>query len=159
MAAEIGCAVQAQNRRHAAGRRGGGRRHELAALDDELEAGLRREDARDRERRELAERVTGDGDGLDAALEQRHAPRPVGEVEQRLRNARVGEVLGLAETSDRRQLEVRERLGRVEQTVERLELGHRVEHAGALRALAGEDECGANAHAPTLRSGCGRDAP
>ena len=41
------------------------RRHELAALDNELEPGLGREHAGDRERRELAERVAGDGHGLE----------------------------------------------------------------------------------------------
>ena len=59
----------------------------------------------------------------------------------------------------RRELEARQRLGRVEQAVERLELGHVVEHAGALGALSGEDECGANGHGLRLAQDCGRDGP
>ncbi len=63
---------------------------------------------------------------------------------------------GVPSSDDRRQLEAGQRLGGVEQATERVELGHVVEHAGALRALSREDECCAAAHAPTRPQGSSR---
>ncbi len=56
--------------------------------------GLDRERPGDGQRGELAEGVACDRDRLEARVEQRASPRPVGEEEQRLCGAGVGEVLG-----------------------------------------------------------------
>ncbi len=114
MASPMLCAWQPQDRSHGAG--GGQRagRHELAALDDEFESGLHREDARDGKRSELSQGVTRHDGRLHPGLDQGVAPAPVGEIQQRLGRARVREFGLRSQRGDRTQVDVGECFGCVE---------------------------------------------